>query len=82
MLTLPMNMVNIKTSFEGRLKAEVIPVLKPTVLYAENASKAILSKVLSLSKDAIRNMAVPMTTSDSEIMAKALRMEFAETSLL
>jgi len=41
MLTRPINMVAIITNLELELKPAVIPILKPTVLYAEKASKVI-----------------------------------------
>lgn len=77
-----MNIVKIITTLEYDDRSEVIPVDRPTVLYAENDSKAMLSSDLSLSKVAIKNIESPMTSRESEIIEKALLTEACEISLL
>jgi hypothetical protein len=54
------------------LKPAVIPNDNPTVLKAENTSKAILINPLSLSLNVIQNMAKPITNKEEVIIAKAL----------
>ena len=77
-----MNIVKIITTLEYDERSEVIPVDRPTVLYAENDSNAMLSSDLSLSKVAIKNIDSPMTSRESEIIEKALLTEACEISLL
>src|SRR5690554_4340799 len=57
-------------------------MLKPTVLYAEKHSKAILSKSFSGSKMEMKKIPKPIATNDSETIANALRIEMSATSLL
>lgn len=81
-LTLPINIINIITNLLAALKFAVIPILKPTVLYAEKHSKAMLFKSFSLSKIDIARIAEPITNNDNEITAKARLTEMSEISLL
>jgi hypothetical protein len=69
------------TSLAGSLKSAVIPMLKPTVLYAEKHSNAILMRSLSLSVIDIKMIPTPITTRDRDITAKALRTEMSDISL-
>ena len=82
MLTLPINIIRIMTNLLAELKLAVIPILKPTVLYAEKHSKAMLFRSFSLSKIDMAIMPMPITNNDNEITAKARLTEMSEISLL
>jgi hypothetical protein len=62
-------------------KNAVIPILKPTVLYAENVSNVIAIKLFPLSNIEINQMAIPMTRKDKKMVANALLTEISEISL-
>ena len=82
MLTLPTNIIPMITSLLGSLSCAVSPTLKPTVLYAEKHSNAMPRRSLSLSKKAIMKTPVPITTSESEIMANERLTVMSAISLL
>ncbi len=76
MLTLPINMVKIKTILLGSLRLAVIPRLKPTVPKAETHSKTIFNNPLSLSNKLIKKTDKKMTNIESTIVANALLTDF------
>ena len=71
-LTRPRNIVKIKINLLAKLSSAVIPLLSPTVLYADTHSKVIFNKFLSGSKNEILRIAIEITIIDRTINAKAL----------
>ncbi len=78
--TLPMNIVIIKTILLAADNPAVIPNDSPTVLNAENTSKAMLIKPLLLSLKVIKNIAIPIIIKEEIIIAKALLTDWCEIS--
>ena len=81
-LILPANMVKISTNLLLLLKSAVIPLLKPTVLYAETHSNVISVNPFSESNSEIRKTEIRMANIERKIMANALLMEMVEISRL
>ena len=79
-LTLPINITKIIIIFPAGESTGVKFKLKPTVEYAENVSKARLNKSLSFSVIINKKIAIPFTSKESAIIAKALRKELSLTS--
>lgn len=69
------------TNLLETLKLEVIPKLKPTVLYAEKHSKAMSMSFICGSNSETAKIPIPITINDKEITAKALRIETLAISL-
>ena len=80
MLTLPINMVAIKTDLLGSLNEAVIPRLKPTVPKADTHSKRIFNKPLSRSKKLTVKKAINIMIKDKIMVANALFTDFWEIS--
>ena len=64
--------MKINTNLLAKLSPEVIPLLSPTVLYAETHSKEISNKLLSGSKNEMLKIAIEITKIERTINAKAL----------
>lgn len=78
----PKNIVKIKTNLLAELKSAVIPLLSPTVLYAETHSKVIFNKFLSESKNEIQRIAIEMANIERTMSAKAFLMVELDISRL
>lgn len=81
-LTLPINIMAMSTNLLASLRLPVMPMLNPTVLYAEKHSKAMLIKSFLLSKIVSKTMPDPITMRDREMVAKARLTEISAISLL
>jgi hypothetical protein len=81
-LTLPINIVKIRINLLSLLKSEVIPLLRPTVLYAEIHSKEIFNNPRFESNKEIRKIEIKITIKERTIIAKALFTVVPEISLL
>jgi hypothetical protein len=68
-LTLPINMVRVRTNLLAELKSAVIPLLSPTVAYADMHSKEIFKSPLSESKNEISRIDIEITKIESRMIA-------------
>ena len=71
-LTRPKNMVKTNTILLALDSCAVMPLLRPTVLYADTHSKAILSKLAVGSKIEMLSIAIAITKIERIINAKDL----------
>ena len=71
-LTRPINIVKIKINLLAKLRSAVIPLLSPTVLYADTHSKEMFNKFLSGSNNEILRIDIEITNTERTIIAKAL----------
>ena len=71
-LTRPKNIVMIKINLLPKLRSAVIPLLSPTVLYADTHSNEMFNKLLFGSKIEILKIAIEITIIDRTINAKDL----------
>lgn len=82
MLTRPKNIVIIKVNLLAKPSFEVIPLLRPTVLYADTHSKEISNKLLPGSKNEMLKIATEITKIERIINANALLTVIEEISRL
>ena len=79
---LPKNIKKITTYFPGSLSSGVIPKDKPTVLKAENTSKAISKSVNCGLKISNNKIPKPIEANEIEIIANALKTDSLATLLV
>lgn len=81
-LTRPINIVIISTTLLAELNCAVMPLLSPTVLYADTHSNVILNRLLPASKIEMLRIAIEITNIERIIIAKALLIVVVDISRL